>query len=552
MSRQESTESLSLLSTVGRGLRIGGSYSFSAQVFAVMMMAQKLKGDPNYPAAAGLVATTMNIGGMVTSMVLFGVSMEAPQACGILLDELKKPEAPQQSENVYEDEDKPLLDVTSDLEAGNQIQYRSPKVINDCYDKLAAALRANLKIACGVALVGGGFFAASPYLLRYAFRQSEEVSNLAGTFLQPYAPAMLAVPLRFASELMILPAGFETYALAAVLFTFSSTTVAAHFASLGYMGESLSNFPGIATWFAIEPALTAAAFIAALRFSKTLGPISWLQKKLPTEVTAGMFLRMLKAGLMFSLTSLNEVAVGYVAILVAGLISAESQTAFSYALLPTMLTFIPIAGIASAAMQSTGRKIGQISKEGDPEARASEIKKLAFYMKAVVLTTAITLLPLALPLMIAPETVLKVIGCEDSALEHSARIARWTGPYVLAEAVRVAVKFQLMLVGDINIPTALTCGALWLAMIVGSLLAALTPLGDTALIVSLVVGVVLADGLLLPRLISKSSTTKLNGFIGRPIPAPVPVPVVVPIANAESPAIIELSDEADLNAVSFS
>ncbi len=245
-------------------LPTAASYTFSIQIFLILLLLNSLNDDEEHVAASTLIALLMNTFIAIGASPLFAMSVITSHEVGALED-AQKAENP--SQELLERNRKKIASINHNgFWLSGLISIPLLALIN------------NIK----------------PLLMHMG--QDEEVSEVTQQFLQTYSPAIPALLLRIATEQMLFSFKKANAAMNLGLMSLGLGTGASLLLAHGKMGFPKLGARGIALGYVIESYMTATFFALYLAKHPDFKLFSFFKVFQRTEIQFNQFKKLLSIG----------------------------------------------------------------------------------------------------------------------------------------------------------------------------------------------------------------------------------------------------------------
>jgi MATE family multidrug resistance protein len=476
MSRAEAVKKIT-----GLSLPMALSYTFSFSIVALGVMAGRIgndEDDQDYLGASALISTMLTTVMLIALSSLYSISISTSNARGQLL-RLKEAPVPEEEE-------------------ASRTQQEG---IEAAEKNIARVLKNSFIMA--LAITPPAFFSLfySKAILM-GFGQREDVSELAQSYLRPYAFAVPGLLLRMCEEQIMF--SFEKQ-LPAMFLGLSSFAIGVFFADVlcfGYLSFPKLGLPGIAYGFIGEAYLTCLVFGIYLAASKTFKEFNFFNnfsfKKEDREQIKNLF----TIGWPISATLSMEVTAMLVTSLLAGLLGKDELITWGVGSQFSFFALILLVALGQATCQEVSRALGKSEN--------LNVNRLAKYG---LFTNVMLILPLCILVSAYPD-ILKWIITNDDLSDEIMQMVKILVPIVAAGVAVDSVRYNILQVlramGDHVKPTVISIFNTWLGVLMAYILGFHTNLGIYGVAAGFTIGLTTGALALLPRWIAKIKSFEVD------------------------------------------
>ena len=437
------------------------SFTFTMQVMAVGVMAGKHERDENHQAAITLIITTMNTLVSLTCAPLFALSVVASKKVGDI-------------ESIKASRDSNQADML--LQKNQQVS-----IINRYGLMTSATLTAPSFLFL--------YFFAD--IMHAVFRQDRAVSEVAQTFLRPYAFALPGIYLRTVYEQMMFVKNKTVAAMLMGITTFAIGTAISIWLCFGWLGVKEQGYQGIAIGYVIESYLIAAAYALYARFHsafkdfqlfRVFGFNRALVRRVNKEINHQAFAMTFAMG--------NELLLDFLMGVISGMISTVAQAAMSFVMQFVYCVFLLMAALGITNQIKVGQAVG-----AQQYAKASQTARYG------VLVSLSWLLPPAVIIMAYPSLLQILFGRTSPEIAAiSDKVARIVSVGIIFNAIRTTVLQQMRALKDTWASALISACCLWVGIALSALLGTQSSLSINGVAIGYSMGLMLAAAALtVPR-----------------------------------------------------
>ncbi|CAM2888665.1 MATE efflux family protein [Legionella steigerwaltii] len=425
------------------------SFTFSFEIFLIVLLLNTLSENEDEVAAATLISTMINTLLVIGMAPLFSMSVVASNKIGELTEAEKNGET-------------------------NEV------VLQEKREYIAGISRNGLWLSTFLTppIMAGMIF--SKPLLTNLFGQNDHVAELTQNALRIYSPAVAGVLTRISTEQMMFSFGRSTPAMLMGLASLAVGTGISAWLGFGGLGIPKMGSAGIIGGYVFEAYLTSLLYALYLAKHKDFSQYEFFKIFKKFSGQFAQLKELLQIGGSITLSVASEMAMSLSVSILSGALGTKEQAAITNLNQYIFFNFLLLAGFGQGNSQEINRLIG-----------AKRYVSASNMGKYGLLTTLIYTTPVPLFFAVMPGVL--VMGNNSNQIKD---ILKYLAPImstgVILDSARYNLLQQLRVLGDLKGSTIISVSALSLGITGSALLGLKTKLGIYGVAAGYTGGVIIA------------------------------------------------------------